>query len=217
MISAAARTPGPVTADDVTRAVRLALDALRDVPDDRWDLPAGDLSWSCWETAEHLADDLFAYALQLGPRSPSVTEAVPVAFRRERPDAPANTVFVGRDKGGAGLLQVLEACGALLTAMVRTTPPQVRSHHGFGASDPEGFGAMGVVETLVHTRDLAAGLGLPPLDPPSDLCARTLHRLFPDAPADAAPWPALLWCTGRAELPGRPRLTRWRWYGEPRG
>jgi mycothiol maleylpyruvate isomerase-like protein len=216
-MTSAARTPGPVTADDVTEAVRLSLAALRGVPDSRWDLPAGDLAWTCWETAEHLADDLFAYALQLGPRTPSVAEVVPVSFRRERPDAPANTIFVGRDKGGAGLLQVLEACGALLAAMVRVTPPEVRSHHGFGASDPEGFGAMGVVETLVHTYDLVAGLGLPPLDPPAGLCARTLHRLFPDAPADAEPWPALLWCTGRIELPGRPRLARWRWYGEPRG
>ncbi|MFJ8863787.1 hypothetical protein ACIRD8_35940 [Streptomyces sp. NPDC102451] len=33
---------------------------------------------------------------------------------------------------GQGLVQVLEACGALLVAMVRTTPPQVRAHHGAG-------------------------------------------------------------------------------------
>lgn len=216
-MTSAARTPGPVTADDVTRAVRLSLDALRDVPDDRWGLPAGELTWTCWETAEHLADDLFAYALRLGPRTPSVAERVPVDVHRRTPEGPVSTVFVDRDMGGAGLLQVLEACGALLAAMVRTTPPEVRSHHVFGASDPEGFAAMGVVETLVHTHDLAAGLGLPRLDPPAGLCARTLHRLFPDAPSDIEPWPALLWCAGRTELPGRPRLTRWRWYGEPRG
>jgi hypothetical protein len=212
-----ANPPGPVTAEDVTEAVRVVAAALRDAPDERWDRPAGDVERSCWETAEHLADDLFAYALQLGPRSPSMTAYVPVGLRRERPEGPANTVFVERAKGGAALLEVLEACGGLLAAMVRGTPARVRSYHGFGASDPAGFGAMGVVETLVHGYDLAAGLGLPPLDPPAGLCARTLHRLFPDAPADAAPWPALLWCTGRAELPGRPRRTRWRWYGEPRG
>ena len=110
---------------------------------------------------------------------------------------------------------MLEACGALLVAMVRTTPASVRSYHGFGVSDPEGFGAMGVVETLVHAHDLAAGLGLP-WEPPADLCARALARLFPEAPADTPPWPTLLWATGRGELPGRARPTEWRWHGEPR-
>lgn len=217
MTSAAASAPGPVTADDVTEAVRLAVAALEGVPDGAWDAPAGDLAWTCWQTAEHLADDLFAYAVQIGPRRPPLTTHVPVSWRRETPDGPPGTIFVERTEGTAGLLQVLDGCGALLAAMVRVTPPQVRSHHVFGAADPEGFGAMGVVETLVHTHDLAAGLGLPPLAPPADLCARTLHRLFPGAPAEAEPWPALLWSAGRVALPGRARQEKWRWYGEPRG
>ena len=37
---------------------------------------------------------------------------------------------------------------------------------------------MGVVETLVHTHDVAAGLGLT-WTPPAGLCARALARLFP--------------------------------------
>ena len=41
-------------------------------------------------------------------------------------------------------------------------------------------------------------------------------RLFPGAPETTAPWPTLLWATGRAELPGHPRLTTWRWHGTPR-
>jgi hypothetical protein len=204
-----------VTADDVEVAVRLSVAALRGAPDDGWDAAAGGLEWTCWQTGEHLADDLFAYALQLGPRTPSLTTHVPAAWRRLTPGGPVSTVFVDRKEGGTGLLQVLEACGALLASMVRTTPPHVRSHHCFGASDPEGFGAMGVVETLVHTHDIAAGLGVP-WEAPADLCARTLHRLFPGAPADVEPWPALLWSAGRIPLPGREQLTDWRWYGEPR-
>jgi hypothetical protein len=74
---------------------------------------------------------------------------------------------------------------------------------------------MGVVETLVHTHDVAEGLGVD-WTPPADLCDRVLARLFPDAPTDTAPWPALLWATGRTELPHRPRRTEWRWYGAPR-
>jgi hypothetical protein len=98
--------------------------------------------------------------------------------------------------------------------MVRTRSPEVRAYHGYGVSDPEGFAAMGIVETLVHTHDLAEGLGLA-WDPPADVCARVLTRLFPDAPGTTAPWPTLLWATGRAELPGRDRLTVWRWHGAP--
>lgn len=208
-------TPGPVGPDDVTLAVRLAVRALAHAPEDGWDRPAGDLDWSCWETTEHLADDLFAYALQIGPAAPPLTTHVPVSWQRMRPDGPTSTIFVAREEGRDGLLQALEACGALLVAMVRTSSPRVRAHHVFGVSDPEGFGAMGVVETLVHTHDVASGFGLP-WQPPQELCARALHRLFPDAPTDVAPWPALLWSTGRAELPGRPRLEKWRWHGEPR-
>ncbi|WP_214410378.1 maleylpyruvate isomerase N-terminal domain-containing protein [Sphaerisporangium fuscum] len=207
--------PSPVTADDLGHAVRLAVGVLREVPPHAWDGRAGSLEWTCWETVEHLADDLFSYAAQLGPSTPPLDGLVPFAWERRRAAGPANAVHADRAAGPAGLLQMLEACGALLVAMVRVTPPAVRAHHGFGASDAEGFAAMGIVETLVHTHDLAEGLDLD-WEPPADLCARVLNRLFPDAPRDTAPWPTLLWATGRAELPGRPRLTSWRWYGAPR-
>jgi len=45
--------------------------------------------------------------------------------------------------------------------------PTVLAPHVFGASDPEGFAAVGVVETLVHTYGIAQGLrrnGNPPED-----------------------------------------------------
>lgn len=209
-------TPGPVTPDDLDRVVQLALAALRDAPPAAWDGKAGTLEWDCWETVEHLADDLFAYAAQLGPRQPPLAGEVPFVWEARRPGGPANAIHADRSAGPAGLLQVLEASGALLIAMARTAPPETRSHHGFGVSDPEGFAAMGAVETLVHTYDLAEGLGLD-WAPPADVCARVLHRLFPDAPVGDEPWPTLLWATGRGELPGRQRRTSWRWYGEPRG
>ncbi|MFI0411151.1 maleylpyruvate isomerase N-terminal domain-containing protein [Actinomadura sp. 3N508] len=203
-----------VTADDLDLAVQLAVATLRKAPPGAWDAKAGTLEWDCWETVEHLSDDLFAYAAQLGPKAPPMDGEVPFVWESRRPGGPANAVHANRAAGPDGLLQVLEACGALLVAMVRVTPPDVRAHHGFGASDPEGFAAMGVVETLVHTHDLAEGLGLA-WEPPAGLCARVLGRLFPDAPRDTGPWPALLWATGRADLPGRPRLTSWRWHGAP--
>ncbi|GAB3431385.1 hypothetical protein GCM10027569_78560 [Flindersiella endophytica] len=177
-----------------------------------WNAKASSLEWTCWETVEHLADDLFSYAAQLGPRPAPQEREVRFAWARKYPGGPANAINADPEAGPTGLLQVLDACGALLTAMVRTTPADVRAHHVYGLSDAEGFAAMGVVETLVHTHDAATGLGLA-WNPPAGLCDRVLARLFRDVPADADRWQALLWATGRAELPGRPRLTTWRWYG----
>ncbi|MYW01091.1 DinB family protein [Streptomyces sp. SID3343] len=208
-------TPSPVTAADLDLAVRQAVDTLHGAPASAWDTNAGSLEWTCWETVEHLADDLFAYAAQLGLRTPLLDGEVPFVWESRRPGGPANAIHADRTAGPDGLLQVLEASGALLVAMVRTAPARVRTHHVFGASDPEGFAAMGIVETLVHTHDLTLGLGLA-WNPPADVCARVLARLFPDAPTTGAPWPTLLWATGRAELPGHPRRTAWRWYAAPR-
>ncbi|MEW2118985.1 hypothetical protein AB0945_28090 [Streptomyces sp. NPDC005474] len=203
-----------VTADDVEYAVRAAVTALRAAKAPDWGARAGSLEWDCWETVEHLADDLFSYAAQLGPESPPLDTHIPFVWSRKKPGGPANVIFAEREAGTAGLLRVLEASGALLTAIVRTTPPTVRSHHIFGVADPEGFAAMGVVETLVHMHDIAEGLGIDWM-PDADLCHRALARLFPDAPTDTDRWPTLLWATGRADIPGRPRLTTWRWYGAP--
>jgi hypothetical protein len=188
---------------------------MGEAPAAAWENKAGSLEWDCWETIEHLCDDLFAYAARMGPASPPLDGRVPFACESRRPGGPGNTIYVDRAAGPPGLLQALEACGGLLAAMVRTTSPQVRAFHVHGVSDAEGFAAMGVAETLVHTHDVARGLGLA-WNPPADLCARVLARLFPHAPAAASPWPALLWATGRGDLPGLSRLTGWRWYAAPR-
>ncbi|OEU88397.1 hypothetical protein DB35_18985 [Streptomyces abyssalis] len=212
-----ARDPAPVvtvTADDVRTAVRLAVAALSTGTGADWSVKAGSLEWDCWETVEHLNDDLFGYAAQLTPDNPPLTDSIPFGFTRRQPDGPANVVFADRDAGPEGLLRVMEACGSLLTAMVRTAPAELRAWHPYGVSDSAGFAAMGVVETLVHVHDVAQGIGVP-WEPPEDLCRRVLVRLFPDVRVDAAPWPALLWATGRTDLPGHPRRTEWRWYGEP--
>jgi hypothetical protein len=174
------------------------------------------LDWDCWETIEHICDDLFAYAGQLGPKRPPLDGHVPFGWRYLRPGGPASTIYVDPKDGQAGLLQVLEACGTLLVAVVQTRPPEVRAHHVFGISDPEGFAAMGVVETLVHMSDVAAGLDIE-WTPAATLCDRALGRLFPTAPTDTDRWSTLLWATGRGELPGHAALTSWRWDGTPRG
>lgn len=204
----------PVTADDVANAVRLAVEALADVPVDAWGRPAGSLTWTCWETVEHISDTLFYYAAQIGRTPPPEPGPAPFAWEKKHADGPAASLFADRDMGPTGLMQVLDACGALLTSIVRTTPSNARAHHVFGRADPEGFAAMGVVEVLLHTHDIASGLDLP-WHPPATLCEQVLARLFPDVTPAADPWRTLLWATGRAELPDRPPRREWRWYSAP--
>ncbi|OEV02738.1 maleylpyruvate isomerase N-terminal domain-containing protein [Streptomyces oceani] len=210
---------GPVTSEDLRQALHLALTALRSAPTDpsRWDSDAGSLTWTCWETTEHLCDDLLGYALQLGAVSKPEDSYVSLAGSSRRDGGPEEAVHADRAAGGVpGLLWLLEGSGALLVAIAGATPPHIRAFHSMGVSDAEGFAAMGIVETLVHTHDLALGLEFD-WSPPADLCARVLTRLFPDVSYDEAePWPTLLWATGRISLPGHGHRENWRWYGEPR-
>ncbi|MDX2853750.1 hypothetical protein PV342_36070 [Streptomyces sp. PA03-3a] len=204
-------------ADALARAVQLALTTLRSAPSEAelWDATAGSLEWTCWETAEHLADDLFFYGMQIGTPGLPAGTYVPFGMHRQRPEGPLNNLQADREAGPSGLLTVLEACGAMQVSLTRTTPSSARAHHTFGTSDPAGFAAMGIVETLVHTYDITAGLGLE-FTAPDDLCALVLGRLFPHVESDEEPWPTLLWATGRGDLPGREHVEKWRWYGEVR-
>jgi hypothetical protein len=82
-------------------------------------------------------------------------------------------------------------------------------------ADVSGWIGMGCEEILLHTDDIARGLGLP-YRPPADLSARILARLFPWAPSDIDPWDSLRWATGRAALPDRERLgPDWYWHCPP--
>ncbi len=199
---------------DLRLVADLAVAALRPARDADWSVPAGGLEWDCWETAEHLIDDLFSYAAKLAAERTGSN--VPYRRTAERPGAPDNVVRVERAAGPEGMLAAFEAAAAIMHAVVSVKPPEARAYHVYGDSDPEGFIAMSVVEVLVHTHDLTTGLGLAAWEPPADLCARALYRLFPHVSGDTAPWPTLLWATGRGDLAGRERLTEWRWYGAPR-
>ncbi|MFJ8542416.1 maleylpyruvate isomerase N-terminal domain-containing protein [Streptomyces sp. NPDC093586] len=198
--------------EDVRRTVHLAIETLRHADPGRLDARAGTLEWTCRETLEHLVDDLFTYAARFGLAKPPMTTLLPFRTSSDRSGGPANVVFVERDSGLEGLLTVLEACGGLLASVLLTAPPDTVAYHVFGPSDPGGFAAMGIVETLVHTHDLSQGLDLE-WQPPKELCERVLKRLFPHVALGPDAWETLLWATGRIALPGRPRLTEWRWYG----
>lgn len=198
----------PVTADDVLAAVSAAVTALRVGADGDWWVPAGELQWDCWETVEHTADDLVCYAAQLG--APDYPANLPIEAVARKPGGEPNVIRAEPAAGPEGLFAVLTASAALLAAMVRVTPPTVTGHHTFGPADPEASAAMGVLETLVHTSDVAQGLGVP-WAPDPGLCARVLERLMPEVEPAGDPWTTLRWACGRIALPDRPRRGVWRW------
>ncbi|MBD7997564.1 hypothetical protein [Oerskovia gallyi] len=200
--------PGPVTPDDVRTASRWLADGVAGHPDAAFDAQAGPVRWSCWATAEHVVDDLLAYALQVAGLP--LLDYLPLAG----PKGEDEIAHVKREAGPAGLAEVIIAGGELLAAQVSVRPPTARAYHPYGLSDPEGFAAMGVVEILVHGRDVFQGLTGTSPTLPQGLSARVLARLFPDLPSvalDLPPDDALVWATGRSDLPGLPRRTRWRW------
>ncbi|MFD7709274.1 GNAT family N-acetyltransferase [Streptomyces sp. NPDC059785] len=186
--------------DQVQEAVASATALLRQATGRDWhNAKAGRSEWDCRETAEHIADTLMSYAGQLAGRATS--GYVPFEITMEN----------GADN--ADVIDVIRTTGALLAATVRTTPREVRAYHPypFRSANREGFAAMGVTELLLHTYDIAEGLGLP-YEPPADLCEGVLTRLFPDVRPGDDHWRTLLWATGRGDLPGRAPLTKWRWH-----
>jgi hypothetical protein len=186
----------PMDHRDVEHAVAVLREVLGPYAarDRDWEVAAGPLEWSCRETAVHIAHDLLAYAGQVAGRPADRYLPFDLTVRVEAtmPE----------------VLEVVTACGRLLGGALATAGPGTRGWH-WGPCDPSGFAAMGVAEVLLHTADIAAGLGLD-WQPPAEPSAAVLARLFPDAPP-GDPASVLLWCTGRGELPGRPRRTAWTW------
>lgn len=165
-----------------------------------WSVPAGDLDWDCRRTMDHVADALLLYAAHLATRARERLRPL----RNGDPDARPEEAF-----------EAVTSAAALLVEVVASAPREVRAFHPAGMADRSGFIAMGCDEILVHTADVAAGLGVP-FEPPPALAEHVLRRLFPWAPDDVDPWEGLLWANGRLELPGHGRLgPDWYWYPAP--
>jgi RimJ/RimL family protein N-acetyltransferase len=190
---------GDLAGERVAEAVADAVAVLRKAADRDWGaVRAGRVEWNCLKTAEHIASDLIAYAGQLAGRAQD--RYVPFEIRLED------------DSDAGDALQVIETAGTLFAATLRTTPREVRAFHPypFRSANREGFAAMGVAEVLLHTYDIAEGLGLA-YEPPARLPEYVLTRIFPDVQPGPDAWRTLLWATGRGELPGRAPRTEWRW------
>lgn len=186
---------------DLIRAAAQARAALRPAAAGAgWGAPAGDLEWDCRRTLDHVLDALVFYAVHLATRATA-----------RRPSPRDGDAAVGIEE----LLDGLESFAHILASVASAAPPGTRAFHPSGMADVEGFVAMGCDEILVHTADCAGGLGID-FRPDPALCARIVARLFPWAPAEADPWEALLWASGRAPLGDRPRLgPDWSWWSRP--
>ena len=187
--------PVSAAADQLDAAVAATIAALQPTTDIDWARAATDLTWSVFDTAEHLASCLIGYAGQVVGQP---TEGWVV------PDVPLESGM-----SPAAVITYVGAAGGILASVVRTAAPDARGYHPYGTSDPVGFAAMGVVESLVHTYDIRLTAGQP-WALPAGPAEFALRRLFPDAPA-GSPTDVLLWCTGRTSWGEHPRRTQWRW------
>jgi hypothetical protein len=185
-------------AEQVSAAIRVAEGVLRPLADRDWTRRAGELEWSCAQTAIHLANDLVKYAAQLAGR-------VDDAYLRFR-------LVVAPDEPPDELLRIVHSAAQLLVAGVEVAPLDARAWH-WGPADRSGFATMGIGELLVHTYDITSGLDVD-WRPPAHLAQVVLARLMPEVPHDDAA-ARLLWATGRIELDGLVRVRDWVWRAAP--
>jgi hypothetical protein len=186
-----------VTGDQLRAADAAVRELFDRVPDGAAAVPL--LGTDVTGVAAHITSCLTWYAADLvaGPVEVTAFDLV------RRPDADLAEVLAQLRAGAEVLARVVDASG-----------PAERGAHDWGLADASGFAAMGCAEMLLHSGDVAEGRGLD-WRPPDALTTAVRARLFPWAPADADPWAALLWATGRGELPGREPVTSWRWHCAP--
>ena len=109
----------------------------------------------------------------------------------------------------------VEVNAAILEHVLRAAPASARAFHPSGMADPSGFAGMSCDEILIHTADITGGFGID-FQPPDEICAKVLARLFPWAPTDVGAWDSLRWANGRLALPGvAPQDANWRWHCAP--
>ena len=177
--------------DDLLLAASISRSTLEPALDRDWSVRAGDLEWDCRRTLDHVVDTLFLYAAYLASRATG-------RLSPPRNGDPAASPEL--------LLHTVGAAAAVLAEVARATPAGTRAFHPGGMTDVPGWLSMACEEVLVHTDDIAQGLGFT-FHPPDELSEKIVTRLFPWAPTNPDPWASLRWAAGRIALPG-PRTPR---------
>src|SRR6476619_5631984 len=171
------------TVDDLVELTDAAVVAWHAGVERDWSERAGTLTWSCFQTADHTIDCVFAYAFFLSSR---VTDAYP----------PFGEVHALPEATPNDLVNGLVAMTNLLIAIIRTTPSDVRAiiwrHPEPAVGAPADFAARGALEMVLHTHDICAGLGVP-FTPPEPACLRLRDHtaswpFWPESAPTADPW-----------------------------
>jgi uncharacterized protein (TIGR03083 family) len=164
-----------------------------------WSVQIPDMEWTVATVVAHISDCLLWYASDM---TAGETELSTVDLRVRPESAPAD------------LVRTIGSFAQVLARVIDGAPPDERGWHPWGNPDASGYAAMACDELLVHTDDVARGLGLRFATSP-ELARATVRRLFPWAPTRTDPWQTLLWANGRVDLPDRERQTNWRWHSAP--
>lgn len=187
------------TPDDLRASRDLAVGVLQGLSDTDWSASLTDLDIDVNQLCAHMIRTSFWYAFDLCATETDLAAVVPEVDATKPPPELVRALHVGAE---------------LLATVVAAAPAGARGFHPFGQADASGFAAMGCDEIIVHTHDIATGLGLD-FEPPHDLAGRVLARLFPWAEGPEDPWTLLQWANGRIALPGRPQLAKWKWHCAP--
>jgi uncharacterized protein (TIGR03083 family) len=185
----------------VLAAVAASQQVLGAALDRDWEAQAGTLDWTCRRTLDHLIDGTVFYCGQVANEAP----------KRLPPIRMGNA-----DASVEDLVTTIGTVAHILASALRSAPDGGRFFHPAGMADRSGYAAMSCVELLVHTSDIAAGLGID-FAPPNELCERVVRRLFPwidDMGPDA--FAVMRWTTGRITIDGREDVAAdWYWQCAP--
>lgn len=164
-----------------------------------WSAPIPDLELSVAAVVAHAAEGCLWYAIDLSAGGNDLTQV------EQR---------VNVDGTNGSLVDTLVAFANVIASVVDSSPASARGFHPLGTADPSGFAAMACDEMLIHTDDVARCFDVG-FEPPPELAARVLTRLFPwISPSDDV-WEQLRWANGRVGLPDAPRLSEWVWHCAP--
>lgn len=190
----------------VSAALEHAGASLGQIPDDGWGVQAPGLEWTCRETIAHILDDLAAYAMQLSGKHRH-EGWIPLMEFSLAPGRPPCMFWPEEEGGTRAVLDCLDAVGGLLVAVIAGAPADRTGWHPYGNPDRSALAAMGIVELVLHTRDI---LGAHHIDyrAPAHLVAPCLDRIFAHAERSDDPWQDLLAATGRTP---DTRGHAWRW------
>ncbi len=179
--------------------VEICTDFLRGFADRDWQVVVPDLDMTIAAIVAHIADGCLWYAIDL------------TAGGR---DLNAADHAVKDNAANGDLIDTLWTYAHVTASVVGTASDTARGFHPMGDADRSGFAAMACDEMLIHTNDIADGLGAE-FRPPPELADHVLRRLFPWVEASGDSWADLRWANGRTELQGKERLSNWAWHCAP--